>query len=396
MTSVYDIPYEDIKKFLLANNKNWHNENEAYQTAFDLLKDKKSKGHTISIVEWMIAHNLLINNVDIPHYTTYEIDNMSQNEIDKLAKLLTMKGNNRNNIKNILKYLHKLDEEFLLPEINEIILENLTRLELRDINDLNAYDVINLFKNYRDKRVIRKFISDNMQKILAYNFLNSDFDILTDNKKKLIERYDIEEDDKSINFSFYKRGVAKLDLVRLNMDILAHFVVKLIEMNEIELAQQAIYLTNQYEFPRGLPFIYYLTEKLIYRTDDSNVIRTLINIIGENMFIEQLRKNVKNYVNQNTNISKFLEKLVQLKDYDLLIKSLQVLIDEDYTGNKTIISTLLQKIKRAIPNDDLIIRYLNIIKSMSWSNSVKSGNRQMNAVNRDRFNKNIKEAEEFK
>lgn len=111
MTSIRDIPYEDIEKFLLANNKNWNNENEAYETSFDLLKNKNARGHTMRIIEWMISHNLFVNKVDIPHFTINEIDNMTQNEINQLAKLLTMKSNNLENIKNILKFLHKLDEE---------------------------------------------------------------------------------------------------------------------------------------------------------------------------------------------------------------------------------------------------------------------------------------------
>ena len=41
MTSIYDIPYEDIEEFLLANNKNYVNEDDAYNKALELLKDKK-------------------------------------------------------------------------------------------------------------------------------------------------------------------------------------------------------------------------------------------------------------------------------------------------------------------------------------------------------------------
>jgi hypothetical protein len=116
MTSIRDVPYKDIEKFLLANNKNWNNESEAYKIAFDLLKNKKAIGHTTSIIEWMMAHNLLKNKIDVPHYTTRKINRMSQYDINQLAKLLTMQGNNRENIKNVLRYLHKLDKlDILLP-----------------------------------------------------------------------------------------------------------------------------------------------------------------------------------------------------------------------------------------------------------------------------------------
>ena len=175
MTSIYDIAYEDIKIFLLANNPryDYKNEDEAYNIALILLKNKKAIGHTISIIEWMMAHNLLVKNINIPIYTSYEIDNMSQNEVIKLAKILGMNGNNRDNVKNILRYLHKLDDEnvTLFPEINDIILQNLNKLEINEINfeNLKFNDVINLLKTHRHKALIRKQIYDNMEKIVLYN-----------------------------------------------------------------------------------------------------------------------------------------------------------------------------------------------------------------------------------
>lgn len=41
MTSIYDIPYKDIKNFLLANKKTYDNETDAYNKTLILLKDKK-------------------------------------------------------------------------------------------------------------------------------------------------------------------------------------------------------------------------------------------------------------------------------------------------------------------------------------------------------------------
>jgi hypothetical protein len=91
MTDVYDVPYEDVKIFLRANKKAFKNKEDAYKIFSNLLKDKKAIGHTNSIIEWMMAYNLLKNKVNIPNYTIYEIDKMSQKDIDQLAKLLTMK-----------------------------------------------------------------------------------------------------------------------------------------------------------------------------------------------------------------------------------------------------------------------------------------------------------------
>lgn len=50
MTSIYDIPYDDIKIFLSANNKNIKNIDDDYKLSLSLLKDKKTKGHTTSII----------------------------------------------------------------------------------------------------------------------------------------------------------------------------------------------------------------------------------------------------------------------------------------------------------------------------------------------------------
>ena len=140
MSKVHDIPYEDVKEFLLANNANFKNEDEAYDLILNLLKAKKSIGHTTSIIEWMMAHNLLINKIDIPNYSSYDIDNMSQVEINELTKLLTMKGNNRNNIKNILRYLDKLQDD-QGNDHYEIIFTRVKDVDVKILLDLNDYEL---------------------------------------------------------------------------------------------------------------------------------------------------------------------------------------------------------------------------------------------------------------
>jgi hypothetical protein len=165
MTSIYDVPYEDIQKFLLANKKTYINEIDAYNKALILLKDKKSVGHTISIIEWMIAHNLLKKKINIPNFTIYQIDNMKQFEIDELAKLLTMNSNNIENIKNILRYMGKLDILIEHPDIKPLILG--TILELKVLSS-NLEEVITIFKN---NKFLRKFIYDNMNKIISNNIV---------------------------------------------------------------------------------------------------------------------------------------------------------------------------------------------------------------------------------
>jgi len=184
MSSIYDIPYEDIAIFLSANNKNIENEEDAYNIASILLKDKKAVGHTINIIEWMIAHNLLLRKINIPNYSIHEINKMSQIEINQLAKSLTMKKHNIENIKNILRYLDKLDDEDteLIYDINDTILQTLNELEISMINFkvLEPDAIINLLKTHRNKALIRKQIYNNIEEIIFHNFIDVDIERFDD------------------------------------------------------------------------------------------------------------------------------------------------------------------------------------------------------------------------
>jgi len=113
----------------------------------------------------MIAHNLIIRKINIPNFTIYQIDSMSQFQIDELAKLLTLKSNNRENVKNILRYMGKLDEIIEHPDIKPQILN--TILELKVMSS-NLNEVINIFKN---NKFLRRFIYNNMEKIISNNIV---------------------------------------------------------------------------------------------------------------------------------------------------------------------------------------------------------------------------------
>jgi len=306
MTSVYDIPVDDVRKFLLSNNKNFDLETDGYQTALSLFKDKNVKGHTTSIIEWMIAHNLLVNNVDIPYYSSYEIDIMNQEEINKLAKRLTMKGNNRNNIKNILKYLNKLDEkELLLPELTNIIFNNLNQLDLRDIDvsKLKYDDVIDLLKTSRNKNIIRKFISDNLDKIIIYNDIgnrdliyDSDYllgyvtisnkdiilSILMDNYKLFQEFYTNDEIKNIIE------GITESDQkmdIPGDSNILVDFTINLIMIDEIGLAKRTFDIANRLDyFNEPYPYSFNLLERVI-KSRDINQLKVVISFMDEKEFI---------------------------------------------------------------------------------------------------------------
>ena len=276
MSSVYDIPLEDVKQFLLANNKSFKNKDDAYDQALILLKDRKAVGHTINIVEWLIAHNLFVNKVNIPNYSIQEIDNMSQSEINKLAKKLTLKGNNPVNIKNILRFLHKLDDISLLPEINANILQILRQLEVQefDFSTMGFDDVIDLLSSYGNKALIRKLIYDNMERIIFYNTLDINtkyFDTIKRIRKVVTpyESYQRSRYSKSTMLGLIrmnKEAIIKnntvkqlnnfidilnkvdLDLIYINMSGLAIFIINLLKSDEFALAKKAFDITMEYDF----------------------------------------------------------------------------------------------------------------------------------------------------
>ena len=394
MTSIYDVPYEDIEEFLLFNNINFENKNDAYDKALILLKDKNAKGHTTSIIEWLMAYNLLIRKVNIAIYSIFEIDNMSQIKINQLAKLLTMKGNNINNIKNILKYLHKLDDETLLPDINDVILQNLNELEINEINfeTLNPNDVINLLKTHRNKALIRKPIYNNLEKIIIYNFINIDIKrlnnleyisnlrlpiyiilkLIENNEKRLLKNHTIEEINNLIDLLTLEREIENpFVYANINnvMKSLIDFIIDLIKINEIVLAKKVFDIAYNGRFAgiinrKRYSFKEYLIEILSHQKDNYYLFDTLLNFIGEDNFITDLDNiNATHHLN-NFSVYKILNILVKLEKYELLINVLNLLSVRNFYGNRDVINMMLPLIKKAIEskNNNLTMKYFNKLK----------------------------------
>jgi hypothetical protein len=199
MTSIYDIPRNDIETFILNNNRNIPKYNtDVYDLAFTLINDQNAKGHTRSIAEWMKAYNLVQNNVNIPTYTTLEIDNMNEKKLNTLARMLTMKSNNVETIKNILRYLHKLDVkhkrnpfETDIEDVNYILLNTF------NIDNLNNLKINNKYKEILNDRRYWKFRLNNKLKLFVKNVSNNNdnnFDYqavvkLLDNGKSINDNY---------------------------------------------------------------------------------------------------------------------------------------------------------------------------------------------------------------
>lgn len=109
MTSIYDIPIEDVKLFLRGNNVEVPETDKlVYREARNLMKNTKLLFYPPSVLEWIVAHNLIVTKAKIPNYTEEEILNLPQNELNLLAKSLTMRTNDRYNVIKILYYMGKL------------------------------------------------------------------------------------------------------------------------------------------------------------------------------------------------------------------------------------------------------------------------------------------------
>ena len=396
MTSVRDVPYEDIKVFLNANGKKYKDRDEAYDFAFDLFNNRKAKGHTTSIIEWMMAHNLLQNNAKIPMYTIYDIDNMPQEEINDLAKLLTMKRNNRTNIKNILRYLHKLNEKIIInPDISSLIFPMLDELELKEIDlaELRYDDVIKLLKTHRNKKLIREFINKNLDKIIIYNTYYFDFDyegehndfmipeiniynkdiivkIILDNKEKLIKSISDKELNnliKEIKENNEDEG-GEIYTGKLEMNRLIKFTFDLFEINEINLAKRVFDVANKLHlYGRSYSYNVELIDNML---NTENII-TVIDWMGDDEFLksfDELEISHYNYDESDKDIKNLIEKLIKLDRYDLSVKVFELYIDKfeetRIYGNSEIFEILTEHLAE-LRKYDLLIEvfehYLNLL-----------------------------------
>lgn len=209
MTSIKDIPFEDIKSFLSNNNigipKNVDN---AYKTTFDLMKSGKAKFYPDNVITWMMAYNLIKLKKDIPIYSKSVVVSLSKKDVDKLALSLGMESDNMDAIINILSYLHKLNDD----TINRGLLPSLEikTLEVMDLQTLLLTFKLNkpafrpliykalpeIINNYYYKENLPKNVNRN----LFYYDLNSFTSDLFDMKeyalvRRILELTNDEEED---------------------------------------------------------------------------------------------------------------------------------------------------------------------------------------------------------
>lgn len=109
---IYDILFDEIELFLSGNDISLSNDiYKVYDDALKLIKSGKAEYYPDSVIQWMIAYNLVQLNVDIPIYKESYVLSLSTSELNKLAKSLTLKTTNVDVILQILFYLHKLEED---------------------------------------------------------------------------------------------------------------------------------------------------------------------------------------------------------------------------------------------------------------------------------------------
>ena len=164
MTSIKDIPYDDILIFLNKNKIDVPDDiDEAYNLVRYLIENKEIIFEPISIIEWIMAYNLLQRKVYIPSYTITQIKLMNSTEIKKLANLLTMKSTNINNIINILYYSgHIISDENDDYENDDYENDDIAFTKIKDVNIriLLDFDDHELNKVCQTNKSINKLCND--------------------------------------------------------------------------------------------------------------------------------------------------------------------------------------------------------------------------------------------
>lgn len=138
---ITNIPRRDIDLFLSKNKI--RSQNDPYGEAWKLI-EKGADFYPDSVIEWMMAYNLINSKKNIRKYTPNEVIFMSEIDLRKLAQLLDMKTINISHMINILTYAHKLNDLDKYPK------ESL--LEMRDLlNKMNYRQIISYCSNKKNK-----------------------------------------------------------------------------------------------------------------------------------------------------------------------------------------------------------------------------------------------------
>jgi len=182
MTSIRDIPFEDIKSFLSDNKvgipKNIDN---AYKTAFDLMQSGSAKFYPDNVITWIMAYNLIKSKKHIPMYNKSVVISLSKQDVDRLASSLGMKSDNMDAILNILTYLHKLNDD----TINRGLLPT---LEIRMLEIMDLETLLKTFKT--NKQAFRPLVYKALPEIINNYYYQED---LPKNTNRRLDYYGLDQ-----------------------------------------------------------------------------------------------------------------------------------------------------------------------------------------------------------
>jgi hypothetical protein len=110
MADIKDIDVISIKQLLRDNKVKISTDNDVnYENAFGLMQNENSIIRSRSIVNWIIAYNILQQyNFDIPNYNIKTVKNGLDDDIEILMDEFNI--GNTDDLISILRYMHKLDE----------------------------------------------------------------------------------------------------------------------------------------------------------------------------------------------------------------------------------------------------------------------------------------------
>lgn len=170
MTSIKDVPYQNIKSFLINNKVSLSkNEQDNYNTVFKMISNDNNYIYSDIIIDWIVAYNL--NGKKFRNYSRGEIDIMSDEQLNRLDKNLGIdeSNNRKQSVINVLKFLKKLDSKIVMKDIDNIIFQT---LDEQRILSSNYKEMVTIFRN---NKTLRKFIYDNLPYIIETKSYNEDY-----------------------------------------------------------------------------------------------------------------------------------------------------------------------------------------------------------------------------
>jgi alpha-tubulin suppressor-like RCC1 family protein len=184
MNSLTTIPFDDLLSFLSSHyipitNYDSTNKSQVYESALQIIRSEQGKNNhvisaPISVIDWIIADNLLSTNISINRFTTSSILLSSNDLLLELAKILSLNHVNKERILRILGYLNLLDNDTsifdtLPDDILFIILQNLNCDELV-LTCLISSKFIKLDQNGEITRILRDKLREKTRlKLDQYN-----------------------------------------------------------------------------------------------------------------------------------------------------------------------------------------------------------------------------------